>query len=603
MIKKQFLKIACALSIGFLFAGCASDEQTDDSQLPEGKYPLVINAVNVIGDVQTRVSENATDGNSSEWDWDGSEQIGVQLYENGETASYALKSDQTLTATDNQLYWNSTASTTVYAAWYPFVDGTIDLSKQNTDGLAYVMKGTGSGDYKNGVSLSFTHQLAKVRVKIAIESTVDMSDATISVLNYANCTSTKGDVTANGNQAYIPMKESTYTDGNTYYEANVVAGTTLASDAFQIVTNGKTVKCSISSVELKAGELHVVTLTMIKQINLSNGGDINITDNGTYTLTGSGTKPININGSPTIYLDNAQVTVTDDFTPAVNITEGSSPTIYVKGMDNSLSSSKYGGIIMSNNANVKITGEGRDACKLTVKAGTEASNDNWTSDKSELMSFVGIGAATKCTCGNITIENVQLTVTGGHYSNNRGGAAAIGTSGPAPYSTTQCGEININAAQINATSGAGAAAIGTSYTGGAFKAENTNAYLICGKINIVNSSLSITVKPVTDYNYYGAGIGTGFLDLVSSGYAYTKISEVVIDCHPLKEEVFTEDFKLGGSIGNAGDKIGWGFHNCGSTAATTIGCPNHTIGGLYYYYNSSDAGFSSTGYPGTWGYR
>lgn len=270
--------------------------------------------------------------------------------------------------------------------------------------------------------------------------------------------------------------------------------------------------------------------------------------------------------------------------------------IYVIGTKNSLSSSKYGGIIMSNNANLKITGEGRDACKLTVKAGTEASNDNWTSDKSELMSFVGIGAATKCTCGNITIENVQLTVTGGHYSNNRGGAAAIGTSGPAPKSTTQCGEININAAQINATSGAGAAAIGTSYTGGAFKDENTKAYLVCGKINIVNSSLSITVKPVTEHNYYGAGIGTGFLDFVSSGYASTQIAEVVIDCCPLKEEVFTEDFKLGGSIGNAGNKIGFGSHNCKN-------CTDHTIGGLYYYYNSSDAVFSSAGYPGTWGYR
>ena len=602
MSKINIKQITFAAITALLLAGCANEDMTDGS-LPDGKYPLVINAVNVTGDVQTRVSENPANGNSSVWDWDGSEQIGVLLYENGATASYTLKSDKTLSATGNQLYWNSTATTTVYAAWYPFVDGTIDLSKQNTDGLAYVMKGTGSGDYKNGVSLNFTHQLAKVRVKIATETTADMSDATISVLNYANCTSTKGEVTANGGQTYIPMKKSPYTDGNTYYEANVVAGATLETDAFQIVTNGKAVKCSISPVELKAGELHIITLTMIKQINLSNGGDINITGNGTYSITGSGTKSININGSPTIYLNNAKVAVTDDYTPAVNITEGSSPTIYVKGMDNSLSSSKYGGIIMSNNANLKITGEGRDACKLTVKAGTEASNDNWTSDKSELMSFVGIGAATKCTCGNITIENVQLTVTGGHYSNNRGGAAAIGTSGPAPYSTTQCGEININTAQINATSGAGAAAIGTSYTGGAFKLENTNAYLVCGKINIVNSSLSITVKPVTTSNYYGAGIGTGYLYLVSSGYAYTRIAEVVIDCRPLTEEAFTEDFKLGGSIGNAGDKIGWGSHNCGSTAETTIGCPNHTIGGLYYYYNSGEMGFSSIGYPGTWGYR
>lgn len=433
MIKKQFLKMAYGISIGFLFAGCANEELTDGS-LPEGKYPLQINTVTVTGEVQTRVSENPTDGNSSVWDWNGTEQIGVQLYSDGATSAYTLNSDKSISSTA-PLYWNSTALISVYAAWYPYADGTIDLSKQNTDGLAYVMKGEGSGDYKRGVALSFTHQLAKVRVKIATETTVDMSDATISVLNYANCTSTKGEVTADGNQTYIPMNRITYTDGNTYYEANVVAGTTLANDAFQIATNGKTVKCSISPVELKAGELYVITLTMIKQINLSNGGDINITGNGTYSITGSGTKPITINGSPTIYLDNAKVAVTDDYTPAVNIT-GGSPTIYVKGMGNSLSSSKYGGIIMYNNANLKITGESREVCKLTVTAGTGASGD---SD----FSFVGIGAAINKTCGNITIENVQLEVTGGNLSDGSGGCAAIGTSGP-DYETTQCGNIYIS---------------------------------------------------------------------------------------------------------------------------------------------------------------
>ena len=105
---------------------------------------------------------------------------------------------------------------------------------------------------------------------------------------------------------------------------------------------------------------------------------------------------------------------------------------------------------------------------------------------------------------------------------------------------------------------------------------------------------------MSSFNYYGAGIGTGYLCKVSYGYADTRIGDIVIDCQPLKEEVFTEDFKLGGSIGNAGYKIGCGFHNCDGNG---VNCTDHTIGGLYYYYDSNQIAFSSAGYPGTWELR
>lgn len=322
------------------------------------------------------------------------------------------------------------------------------------------------------------------------------------------------------------------------------------------------------------------SVMIAESIDLSDGNAVNITDNGTYKISGSGTKPITINGSPLIYLENANVAVTDAYTPAVNIT-GGSPTIYVKGQDNSLSSSKYGGILMSNNANLRITASSKEAGTLTVKAGTQASRDEFKAlNNPVLMSFVGIGAATNCTCGNITIDNVRLNVSGGHFSDNRGGAAAIGTSAPASNGTTQCGEINIKSSEVYATSGAAAAAIGTGYTGGSFVAEMSNAHLVCSKIVIDNSTLDITVIPVSEYNYYGAGIGTGFCDKVSAGYADTRIGRILIDCvsmdeAPLKD--FTKNFRLGGGIGNPGYKIGWGYHNCDNG----VGCTDHTIDGLY----------------------
>ena len=111
--------------------------------LPYGEYPLQIGGVTL--DVessaeswsaegpQTRVAEN-DNGTGSVWQWNGSEMIGVRL--GNETATYTLNADKNL-ITDRQLYWTSTAPTTV-TAWYP-TDETVNLSDQ-TEGLAYMLK-------------------------------------------------------------------------------------------------------------------------------------------------------------------------------------------------------------------------------------------------------------------------------------------------------------------------------------------------------------------------------------------------------------------------------------------------------------------------------
>lgn len=599
----KLTKVTQIVIIALSLSAC-SNEELAEGLLPEGKYPLEIASVTMETEVceqpwtanapQTRVAENA-DGMSSHWEWNGNEQIGIQLYENGNTAAYTLNSDKAITPSDKPLYWNNTAPTTVYAAWYPYADGTIDLTHQDTEGLVYVMKGTGSGNYQDGVSLSFTHQLAKVRVKFSKEGTADMNNAKVSVMGYPSCVYSKGIVTIPSGQqyTYIPMGATTYANGETCYEANVVPGLPFSENPFKIEIDGNSFDCPATATTPTAGTITEYTLTIDNKknlINLSDGNDINITDNGTYRISGSGTKPITINGSPTIYLDNAKVAVTG-YTPAVNII-GGSPTIYVKGMGNSLSSSKYGGIIMSDNTNLRITGESRDVCKLTVTAGTRALNNENQWD----VSFVGIGAATNCTCGNITIDHVQLDVTGGNANDGTGGCAAIGTSGP-DYGTTQCGDIYINAAQINATSGAGAAAIGTGNTTGSYNYVLTDAHLVCGNIKIENSLLSIAVMPYSSYNYYGAGIGTGCL-FNRDDIASTKIGKIIIDCEMTDAALaaYTADFKLGGNAGNPNYKIGWGYHYCNGNSG---GCSNHTIEG---FCNLNETIFFN-GWKNTWELR
>ena len=124
MNKRTLITIIPAAAL-LLLAACTQDEPGgQDNELPYGEYPLQISGVTL--DVessaepwsaegpQTRVAENDS-STGSVWEWNGSEMIGVRL--GNETATYTLNVGKTL-ASDNQLYWTSTAPVTI-TAWYP----------------------------------------------------------------------------------------------------------------------------------------------------------------------------------------------------------------------------------------------------------------------------------------------------------------------------------------------------------------------------------------------------------------------------------------------------------------------------------------------------
>ena len=264
ILKPNRLRLSIGLAAMLALASCTQDELADSTDtLPEGMYPLEIASatLSVEGSEQpwTKVAET-TDGTGSEFT--ANDAIAVSL--GGETATYTYDgSDWTA---DEPLYWESTSSATV-SAWYPATDGTISLADQ-TDGLAYVLKGSGEGSYQSAVDLTFTHQLAKIRVKLAgkIEGITSVS------INgsYTSCTHSQGNISAtDAATGDIAMHQ---VDATTW-EANVVPGQEIST-----ITVNDTEADLTTSVIPEAGKMHTIDLT------LTNKQGYDISSDGTYIV-------------------------------------------------------------------------------------------------------------------------------------------------------------------------------------------------------------------------------------------------------------------------------------------------------------------------------
>ena len=261
-------------------AACTKDELADGDRLPEGQYPVEIARITLSvegGEAQpwgtpaTRVSENG-DGTGSVWEWDGSEMIGVQLGD--KTTTYTLNTDHTLLA-DRQLYWTSTAPNQPVTAWYPATDGTLDLRDQDTNGLAYLLHGTGTGDYLTPVTLTFTHSLAKVRVTPTGDALGEVQS--LQLYTYTQCTYEKGTVVQGSQEGWIEMKKCEYTEnGNAFtcWEANVVPGYTITKLMANNDNKERDLSAAITPV---AGKFYNITLDKDKGYTDDGQGNYTVT--------------------------------------------------------------------------------------------------------------------------------------------------------------------------------------------------------------------------------------------------------------------------------------------------------------------------------------
>jgi len=492
LIKTAYTALAC-----LMLTACASDELTDGTvqDLPEGKYPLQIAGVSITAESnaepwgadtpQTRMAEDK-DGKCS---WEGNEKITVQL--SGAMADgtpYTATGEYTV-AVDNQssfdavkgkeLYWRSTNEGTI-TAWYCYPaaasDKTVDLSDQSNR-LAYVLSTTpqtvqyGATD----TQLAFSHQLAKVRVKLT--GTKASAVTSVSVKGNTKCTVTEGVVSSSGTEGYISMKKP---EGNSeYWEANVIPGTINKTAFLQV--NGTTVDVETTLTKLNAARYYNFEVKVEKkQIEAEPNGDgnytINAGDNVYITGTVSGT--ITINGTANVELRN----VTSNTDTPIKIVSGT-PVIKVTGTNTLTTINGTAGILLDgNDANVEIAGDGTDKSSLTITV-PDATNNN--SGSPAIGSY-----GENNECGNIKISNITLTASG---NKNVGYdySAAIGTG--AGFSA-KCGDIIIENSIIIASAQTSAAAIGfgSVYDGGTIKS-----------ITITDSQLHLTVTG------QGAGIGFG----------------------------------------------------------------------------------------------
>ena len=278
-------------------AACTKDELADGDRLPEGQYPLEIARITLGvegGEAQpwgapaTRVSENG-DGTGSVFS--AGDRFAVQI--NAEEGIYIVQDDGSIKA-ESPLYWSDSGEHTV-TAWYPATDGTLDLSDQSQS-LAYLLGGSGTGDYQTPVTLTFTHQLAKVRVTPTGDALGEVQS--LQLYTYTQCTYEKGTVVQGSQEGWIEMKKCEYTEnGNaiTCWEANAVPGYEIT----KLMANNDNKERDLSTtITPEAGSYYNITLDKDKGYTDDGQGNYTVTSaeglKNIAKLVNSGATGINI---------------------------------------------------------------------------------------------------------------------------------------------------------------------------------------------------------------------------------------------------------------------------------------------------------------------
>ena len=357
----------------FAATACTQDELADGDLLPEGQYPLEIARITLgveggeaqpWGAPQTRVSETV-DGTGSVFDT--GDPFAVQIDDGTETATYTVQDDGTATS-DAPLYWTNTTPNRTVSAWYPATDGTLDLGDQSQS-LAYLLGGSGTGDYQTPVTLTFAHRLAKVRVTPTGDALGEVQS--LQLYTYTQCTYEKGTVVQGSQEDWIEMMKCEYTEnGNaiTCWEANVVPGYEIT----KLRANGTEERNLSAAITPEAGKFYDITLDKDKGYTVSEDGN-------TYEV-------YNAEG-----LKNIAKLVNEEWKSDINITLTSD--INLSGIDWTPI-----GIDYNHQYTGTFNGGGHTITGLTVT----------TSDQyAGLFGCIGSGGTVK----DVTLEGVQITTT------------------------------------------------------------------------------------------------------------------------------------------------------------------------------------------------
>ena len=267
--------LLAAAALLLVMAACTKDELADGNRLPEGQYPLEIARITLgveggeaqpWGAPQTRVSETV-DGTGSVFS--AGDRFAVQI--NGEEGIYIVQDNNTVKA-ETLLYWSDTGEHTV-TAWYPATGGTLDLSDQSQS-LAYLLYGTGSGNYQTQVTLNFTHALAKVRITPSDDALGEVQS--LQLYTYTQCNYEKGKAGQGSQEGWIEMKKCEYTENGatiTCWEANVVPGYAIS----KLRANGTEERNLSAAFTPEAGKFYNITLNKDKGYTDDGQGNYTVT--------------------------------------------------------------------------------------------------------------------------------------------------------------------------------------------------------------------------------------------------------------------------------------------------------------------------------------
>ncbi len=529
MKKNTLQKIMLAAAL-LTLVSCTQDEPMEQSTaLPDGVYPITFTAVQALpeetpdGTPQTRVSDY-DEGSTHKSKWTAGDEIKVKVTteDNAKVQESICTLDEhgTITNYNPQLYWQTTGKHTINA-WYSNIDGQsteteeskiVSLADQR-QGLAYVLKAKEAEvsfwNRTNSTALSFTHQLAKVRVMLTGEKADGVESVQIN--NYTSCTVTNGDVLGK-DPGYIQMRKN---DDGDYYEANLVPMQSITPNNF-IKLNGNT-QVSVSNIsQLDAETVYTIKITVNKKApvekNISDipeGQNYNVAAGEHLILKGNSKDNnlrLTLGKGSTLELQNVTFSQnTNIYNPAIIVTDGAtiivSGTNKITGPNNNSSS----GAIHVNKGTLiikKEDGKNDDKCKLELIA--LENNDPYGAYGNGALTLMGKEAHLIIESGHIIADSRKKTDAAGIGSlANYGGPgdcgeiiikggiveAKGGRLGPGIGSArgSRCGKITISGGTVTAEGGESAAGIGTGNGQSAFHGE-------CGDITISGGTVTATGK-------------------------------------------------------------------------------------------------------------
>ena len=354
-------------------------------------------------------------------------------------------------------------------------------NRAKSDLLFAIERGVSRGRESDGVTtreLTFYHLLSKVEVALKASDEVgDLTGAVVSVGGTVNRgyfmpdkeavmenAAERGKMIApDGSSIGLITIDTRVTgnfDGNTEYgEAIAVPGTGLF---IRVDLKDGKVLFYHSKVKLESGKkyryniyvgkerLELVSTSisawetgtsdggeagMMRQVDLSSGGNYTIADDGVYCVSGeSKYYSLIIKGSPTVYLVDA--TIEGWYVSPIQVSSGN-PVIVLVGTNRLTGRGYYSGLYYKPGCKVTLRGEG----KLIA----------------ESMGGTGIGSYMDHSAGDLVIESGTIEATGGLGDQ---GNAGIGGS-----SNAGCGSITITGGKVTARGSDGAAAIGAGKNG------------------------------------------------------------------------------------------------------------------------------------------